>query len=661
MTTRRVHRMRPRAGPMVARLMAALAALATILGPASTAAAQNRVFYAGDAARERFHDVHRLSDGTVLVAGQAQDLNWLPPSLPRIQLAAAGLDSAAAGQVAFLLHLSADLGTPLRVVHFPPGSARDVFKIRSTEVPGTATGQLYVSGSRDGASVDGYYLARLNGNFVDAVPTATAFVRNVRASGDHKERQPWDVGADGAVVFALGRSFDTEWAAIEKIDGNGAGVVVEHWHAHWHDGGEWDGTPASSYGNGATQPLRYSAIVMKASRRGSLRSTTAADYGALSADGNGNPGRQGRFPDDYYHTGPCALSGSGTCPSTMPGYTGYRATGARTQRVGAIVIDRRDNALYFGYATQSVLPGGNPDFEPAVVAMAANGALRWWDRLYRETAANSPPDQYVDGLAIDYGNDRLVVLARSHGNAVDNLWRGNAIALSPGGNGFQNQFTGTNGNIHISWLGSFGLADGRVRHASYVAEFVEGTTNYGGPHPDPLLGGWPNPNGGWPNVNTTRCGADAGFSGEVVVAADGAVAVACKGRRTITTIDAHQQMPRPNQANPPAGSWNHYVRVYQPNLSGLRYSSLVNGAWDQATGAGGDNTRVVGLAFAPDGLLVAGWHAADGQGAASGQPVPVASVPAWGRSTPASESAILARLRGERLGLFDPIFANGFQ
>lgn len=643
------------------RLRLVLTVLAIALGATAPLAAQNRVFYAGDGARERFHDVHRLSDGSVLIAGQARSLDWLPPSVPRTQLAVTGLDSSATGQVAFLLHLSADLGTPLRVVHFPPGTARDVFRIRSTGLPGAATGQIYVSGSRDGANVDGYYLARLDGNFVDAPPTATVFVHNVRASGDHKERQPWDVGGDGAVVHAVGRGFDTQWAAIEKIDASGARAVVEHWHAHWHDGGEWTGTPASSYPNGTAQPLRYSALVMKANRRGSLRSTSAADHAALGSDGNGNPGRRGRFPDDYYHAGPCALSGTGTCPNTMPGYTGYRAVAARTQRVGAIAVDRRDNAIYFGYATQSVLPGGNPDFEPAIVAMGADGALRWWDRLYRETAANSPPDQYVDGLAIDYANDRLVVLARSHGNAVDNLWRGNAIALNPGGGGFQNQFTGTNGNIHISWLGSFGLADGRVRNASYVAEYVEGNTNYGAPHPDPLLGGWPNPNAGWPNVNTTRCGADAGFGGGLAVGPDGAVAVACKGRRTITTIDAHQTMPRPNQPNPPVGAWNHFVRVYAPDLSGLRYSSLLSGAWDQATGAGGDNTRVVGLAFAPDGLLAVGWHAADAQGVALGAPVPVADVPAWGRSQPNGESALLARLRGERLGRGDALFADGFE
>ncbi len=643
-------------------LLALAAGLA--LAAAPLAAAPNRVFYAGASGAERFHDVHALSDGTLLVAGGAADLDWLPPGTPRIELPADGIDSASAGRIGFILQLSADLSSVLRVLHFPPGSVRDVFKLRSTEVPGDPTGSIYLSGNRDSAN-GGYYLARLDGNFVHSLPAALLFAYNVRASGDHASRQPWDVGGDGAVVHAIGRPFDTEWAAIEKIDASGQRVVVEHWHAHWRDAGEWDGTPASSYPDAATQPLRHSAIVMKAQRRGSLRSPSQAEFDLIGSDANGNGGRKGRFPDDYYHAGPCLLQGSGTCPNTGPGYTGYRANSYRTQRVGGIAIDRRSNRLYFGYSTQTVLPGGNPDFEPAIVAMAPDGELLWWDRLYRETNANSPPDQYVDGLAIDYANDRLLVVARTHGNAPDNFWRGDQIALAPGSAGFQQQFTGTNGNIHLSWLGAFRLDDGRVQAATYVAEFVEGSTTYGAPHPDPLLDGWPNPNAGWPDLNTTRCGSNAGYSGEIEVGPEGEVALLCLGRRTLTTRDAHQTMPRPNVPDPLAGSWNQFVRVYAPDLAGLRYSSLLTGAWDTGTGSGGDNTALVGLALRADGVIVAGLHEATA-GIADGEPVPVAEVPAWGEALPQGESALLARLSGERLGgepAPDPmrIFRDGFE
>lgn len=611
--------------------------------------AQNRVFYAGNSGREAFRDVHRLSDGSVLIAGQAANLDWIPAGVPRTVLPAAGLQSSAQGSVGFLLHVDGDFGAIRRVAHWPAGTARDVFRIRSTEVPGQRTGALYISGSRDGAGVDGYYIARLVGNAVDAPISGLAWVYNVPASGGHKERQPWDVGGDGAVVFATGREFDTNWAAIEKLDALGQRVVVEHWHAHWHAGGEWTGTPASSYAEPA-QPLRYSAVVMKVNRRGSLRSTTATDFALTQSDGNGHAGRRGRFPDDYYHAGPCALSGTNTCPAAGSGYTGYRAAAAQTQRVGAIAIDRRSNAMYFGYSTKSVLPDGNPDFEPAIVAMAADGRLLWWDRGYRETSQNSSPDQYIDGLAVDPVRNRLVVLGRAHGNNVVNFWRGGEISARAGAAGFQNQFTGTNGNIHVSWLGSYALDTGRVVASTYVAEAVEGATNFGAAHADPLLGGWPDPNRGWPDVNTTRCGADAGFHGDIAIGPQGEVGIVCTGRRTVTSTDAHQRMGLPNATPREVGTWNDFVRVYAADLDSLRYSSLLTGAWNRSTGGGGDNTDLVAVDLAVDGLRVVGRHTADAGNVAHGVAVPTAGVPSWGSATPQGESALAAKLGGTRIG-----------
>ena len=624
-------------------------ALLAVAALASAAFAQNRVFYAGNAGREVFRDVHRLSDGSLLVAGQADSLDWIPASVPRTVLPAAGLQSAAQGQVGFLLHTDGDFGTIRRVVHWPAGTARDVFKIRSTEVPGSRTGALYISGARDGAATDGYYLARLVGNGVDAPISGVAWVYNVPAGGTHKERQPWDVGGDGAVVFATGREFDPNWASIEKLDAQGRRAVVEHWHAHWHAGGEWNGTPASSYAS-AAQPLQYSAIVMKVNRRGSLRSTRYSDYVLMQPDGNGHGGRQGRFPDDYYHAAQCELAGpSLACPNTGPGYTGYRAASAQTQRVGAIAVDRRDNAIYFGYSTKSVLPDGNPDFEPAIVAMAADGRLLWWDRGYRETPQNSSPDQYIDGIAIDPARDRVVVLGRTHGNNAINFWRATDVTL-PNPRGFQHQFTGTNGNVHLSWLGSYARGSGRLQAATYVAELVEGATNFGSPHPDPLLGGWPDPNAGWPNLNTTRCGADAGFSGEIAIGPQGEIGLLCTGRRTLTTTDAHQRMPLPNITPYETGTWNDFVRVYAADLASVRYSSLLTGAWDRATGQGGDNTDLIGIDLAADGVRVVGRHTASAVNVANGAAVPSVGVPAWGAAAPQGQSALVARLGGSRIG-----------
>lgn len=600
------------------------------------AASTPRVFYLAAAGDARFHDAYALSDGSVLLAGQAANLDWVPTGVPRVQLATGGIASSAPGRVGFIAQVSADLATLKAVVHFPAGSVRSVARIRGTEAPGAATGALYISGHRDGVSNAGYFIARLDRNFVQGLPSALAWGRNIdnRSEGDgansHKSLQPWDVGSDGKVVFVEGVAFNPNWAAIYRFDANGVREPVERWRVHWTTSNtEWRGEPASS----APTPVAYSGIVLKNGRGGQMRSVDAAEFERLSYDENGNAGRKGAWPDDYYFSAPC---GYAACSTASPGYTGYRPGSNPTQRVASVVIDRRDNSIYFGTSTQSKLPDGNPDFEPAVVAMNADGSLRWWARLYRETTANSSPDQYVDALAIDTANDRLVVLARSHGNNTVNFWSGDAIAASPTARGFQNRFTGTNGNIHLSWLGSYGLASGHIFAATWLGEFNEGTTG-GAAHPDPLMGGWPDPNQGWPNLNTTRCRS------RLSIYPDGSVLVACTGRRTATTTNAFQRMPLPS--SPQKGTWNDFVRVCTPDLSRLRYSSLLTGDWNRDDGQGGGNTTIDGVLAVGGGLIATGFHAKDAAtGQAQGRPVPTAGVPAWGRATPAGESALAAWL-----------------
>ncbi len=614
--------------------------------------AQNLVTYAGGIGKERFNDVVQLSNGTVLVAGMATDLGWIPASVPKTPLSILTINSASIGNIGFIMQLSSDLTKILQVVHFPQSSVRDIFKIRTTNVPGQSTGDIIISGNRDvdDYNKDGYYLAKLNNNFVKGVPTGISWVHNVickprKASGytgvsAFKELQPWDVGGDGKVIFGAGAEYDTEWAEIRRLNANGIPEVVENWHAHWANAGttEWDGTPAANYPNKATTPLTYSAIVLKAGRRGSMRSYTAAQYDAIMDDGNGNTTRKGTFPDDYYYNGPCpfdvAAGGSG-------GYTGYKPSDKPTQRLGAIVIDRTTNHFYYGYSTQSVLPDGLPDFEPAVVAMDNTGKLKWWNRLYKETTKNSTPDQYVDNLAIDYKNSQLVIVARCHGNNTDNFWNGNTIKATPTASGFQNTFTGTNGNIHISWLGKLMLDKGTVKHSTYVAEYVEGTTNYGSALTNPNMESWPDFNKGWANVNTTRISS-------VHVDVDGSVTIAGQGRRTMTTKNAFQKMPNPKATA--KGSWNYFVRTYTPDLSRPSYSSLLTGKWDTLTGAGGDNIELESAFKIDGGLLVVGFHRLDATTSLpNGAMMPTSGVPTWGNSAAISEQAVFARLTADSL------------
>ncbi len=606
----------------------------------------NYVSYFGSAGKERFNDVVQLSDGSILVAGSVTSLAFISDTVPKRVLSlptATPLLSTATSNIACVFRFSADYATLQSVYYLPAGTAKDVLKIKTTNRAGERTGDIFISGTREVTDFnnDGYYIAKLDGNFVNTIPTGLTWVYNLyckprQASGyqgesQFKTLQPWDVGGDGKVICGAGSEYDYNWAEIRRLNTNGQPEVVQNWFAHWNNAStEWDGTPASTYPNAATTPLSYSGIVLKAGRRGSMRSPTQAQYDALLPDGNGSNARKGTYPDDYYFSGPCALASTGACAGNG-GYTGYRTTDKPTQRLGDIVIDRRTGDFYYGYSTQTTLPNGLPDYEPVVVAMTANGSLKWWNRLYRENTNNSTPDQYVDRLAIDYANDQLVVAARCHGNNVVNYWAGDSIAANASASGFQNRFTGTNGNIHLSWLGKMTLTSGTMRHATYVGEFVEGSNNIGAALTNLNMDAWPNPNAGWPNLNTTYINA-------LQVSATGLVNIIGTGRRTMTTRNAYQKMPNPTSAD--KGSWNQFVRVYAADLSRPLYSSLLTGAWDITTGAGGDNTELKGIFKINEGVLIAGFHKVDTNNVAIGVPIPQTNAL---RPAPQSEDGIRGR------------------
>lgn len=613
----------------------------------ATASAGDRAFYFGGIARESVKTVFELSDGTLLLAGSAQDLDWLGPNVPRTTLGGSGAirNANGGGLIGFLLHVSADLGTPLRVVSLPLGAAQDISVVRSTNVPGEPTGTLYISGTtKDSRSNGGgYFLGRLNGNFVDAVPDGFIWVNNIYATGDHQTIQPWDVDAGGRAVYASGQPFGTEWASLHRLKADGTPDLVENWRYHVgkrkSDGTRIEGawTPASSRSD---VDVLSSQIVLKTLNRCDLRSWTSADYNAIVPDENGGT-KRGRWPLDLFYNGPCDPSNASATQSG-PGYTGYRLGSNPTHRVGTVAIDRRSGHIYLGFSTQSRLPGGNPDFEPTVIAFDSSGSKQWWARLYKEASSNSSPDQYVDGLAIDYSkpaaSGSLAVLARSHGNNTINLWSGNSIPSARvsdnPGYGFANQFTGTNGNIHVSWVGKLKLADGTLQYASWLTSYLRsdplGQAAYG----DPNLDGWASHNAGWANLNTTRCRSD------VKTDLSGRVYVICSGQRSVTTRNAFQKMPKPNQGSYPG--WADFVRVYSPRLETLAFSSLLTGAWD-SSGNGAGNIALTGVVPVNGGVVVVGRQSVDSNGVAQGNPIPLSDVPSWGYSTPASESGVIAR------------------
>lgn len=602
--------------------------------------------YAGGSGNETFNDVVQVSNGNIIVLGAADNITWVNSAVPQIQLTNPGItNNNSTGKYAFICEFDSTLQTMLRFYYLPAGAAEDFKFIKTTNIPGTPTGDVYISGNTEDSNTGGYFIGKLNANFVNGIPSGFSWVYNAScvAGGYPDIYQPWDVGGDGSVVFAAGDSHAYNWSVIYKLDASGNRMVVDDWRVHWQvAGGEYYGE-ASQHPNGPSA-ISYSGIVFKRdANRCELRSTTLADYTLLQTDGNGGM-KQGKWPLDVLYNSPCNPGQPGNTTSG-PGYTGYSPPGTFTYGPQSVAIDRRTNHMYIGFNAKSVLPDGNPDFEPAVMAMDNNGALLWWSRLYHELqpngdTVNSTPDQYVDALAIDYSmpaaTGYLVVHARCHGNNVENLWEGDAIAANPSASGFQNRFTGTNGNIHISWLGKLTLTSGTLMHSTYVAEYIEGSTNFGTPHPDPNLDNWPNPNTGWPNVNTTYLGKNM-----MKITANGSVVVLGKGRRTITTANAFQKMPKPGTGS--QSCWNDFVRVYQPDFNVPLYSSLVVGQWDTLTQQGGDNVRLYGVCKTAQGVITVGKHTG------LGNQMPVAGVPAWGNSTFSSESAVLVYHRAANL------------
>ncbi len=612
---------------------------------------QNIVTYAGNDGKETFYDVLQLSDGTFVVCGYAENLAWIAGDVPQTELegTTAIHNGLGTNRFAYILQFSSDLQTMLHVVKLPQGAAEDIRFMKTTNIPGSATGDLFISGNTSDTydNDGGYFLAKLNNNFVNGIPTGLTWTRNVWAETGPKDYHPWDVTSDGEIYYISGHAHDYNWSAVYCLDIDGERKIVENWRTHWPiSGSEWRGTPASAYPNGGSEALAYSGVVLKIWGRCELRSWTEEDYSLTQADGNGGT-KMGKWPIDILFSGPCDPENP---TADGPGYTGYAAESCCPVFGGSsIVVDRRNNHLYIGMNFKS--NAVSPDFEPAVISMDETGQLNWWSRLYHEiTPAGdtmiSVPDQYVDALAIDYSlpasEGMLVVGARCHGNNTENLWEGNTVAANPAAHGFQNQFTGTQGDIHISWLGKLKLANGELMHSTYVAELSEGTGSLGTPHPDPNLDNWPDPNTGWPNVNTTRLAKNA-----LRVTSDGWVCTAAVGRRTITTANAYQKMVNP--ANGGHSCWNNFIRVYDNDLSIPLYSSLVVGEWDTLTQAGGDNVDVYGIFKTEYGIVGVGRHKADDLGVASGVDLPVINVTNWGENASNGESAVLVYYVAENL------------
>jgi hypothetical protein len=638
--------------------------------------------YVGGEGNQKFMSVLRLSDGSFLIGGEADNMDWVPQTAKRIRLGGARPGSEPTSVTPMLIHLSGDLKKILRVAELPASCAFGIRFIRTTTPPGAKkTGDLFISGARNKNPAEekdkgGYFIARLDGNFVDKAPSKLLWCRNIRATGVLKKVQAWDVGPDCMVTYADGEPYSYNWMAIYRMDGEGKDAIVENWRMHWYTkddgkGGEYFGSPASK----GPKTITKSGIVLKIWGRGCFRSWTREDFLLKTPDGNGGK-KMGKWPldamfDGYWdpeirETVPVLKYDKATkkwAPVEVPektkdaikafrkenklpgcGYYGYRWGSTPCAAVLCITVDKRNGGIYIGGNNKSRLPDGKPDFEPWVVAMDSTGRMKWWQRLYSEEKGVSTPDQYADCIAIDYSmpptKGSLVVAARAHGNNVNNLWNGDAVKHPDNpGNGFQNGFTGTHGNMHFSWLGRFATKDGILLSCTYLAEYAEGAKHQDKPFKDDLISHWPHWRAGWPDLNTTRVEPRG-----VCLDARGNIYVTALGRRVITTGNAFMEMPSPLRDKGSIGNWADFVRVYKPDLAKLLYSSILAGRWDWNTGKEGSGVDISQAVPVEGGLLLVGSSKLDKEGNVGGNEMPTRNIPSWGRAKRTGIMGVVARL-----------------
>nr|MBX2843915.1 hypothetical protein [Flammeovirgaceae bacterium] len=140
------------------------------------AISQNIVTYLGNSRVEQLNTVIQLTDGTYIASGSAEDLSWVIGSPGLNQLDPLTINNVGGGnsKIGMIIHLSDDLQELLNVVYFPSGAVQDIKHIKSNSPSGNS-GDFFISGT----TASGYFLAKLNNNFVNGIPTAIDWAYNV--------------------------------------------------------------------------------------------------------------------------------------------------------------------------------------------------------------------------------------------------------------------------------------------------------------------------------------------------------------------------------------------------------------------------------------------------------------------------------------------------
>lgn len=455
--------MRKNVCPVAVALLLAFSGILSFPYPAA-AQRPDRVFYlSGNGDQQLFCNI-QLSDGTLLFGGTADDLSWVPGNVSRTPISRIASNGSriqdkgvSEGRVAFLMHVAEDLSSILNIVHFPGGQVDEVRFIKTTNIPGQPTGDIYVSGkfgrTSGGSENGGFYIAKLDNNFVNGLPTGLTNVYTVythNKNDEHAGVQPWDVRENGQVVTLKYGAYKDNWGEIYVAEADPAGpasgdelepgerrILMPGFRFHQIE--DSLGNTQNFYGTADEIPNGWTPVtsfmILKTQRTnasGLQRSFSKADYDLWQLDENGY-WRKGKYPLDAFWNNYWKVPETNGAENNMwggdaRGYIGYKLAGTGgtegspyTPRVGAITVDRRNGHIYMGLNWQSRLPGSNfPDFEPAFIALDEDGYYKWWCRLYKEYSDNSTsPPQLISGTVTAGGSKTTFTSTALAGVSID--------------------------------------------------------------------------------------------------------------------------------------------------------------------------------------------------------------------------------------------------
>ncbi len=608
------------------------------------------------------HGLHRLSDGSLLAAGWARDLSWIPGGTIVHSLPAPQVDSRDTTGRAILLRWSANLDTMLWVAAFPPATLGPLRHLRSPGSLASPQDILYLSGDRTVSDPlrDGYFIARLSGDLVRGDPPGVTWTHDVlcpprRAGGrrgisQYKLQQAWDV--DGARVWlARGAEADYDSAEVVRLDAStGRLSLVAEWRDHpTRSGKVWRGQPAAFLNGAASQndSLLYSRLSLRSTASHAPRSVVrvmvsgtgssvldADSSGVWARDGAGQP-RRGGQPLDILFPGPCreffhdpalVFPDSVRCPAGR-GWSGLAASSRATPRIGGLVVERGNTGRWFLGVTWSALaPDGSPVDVPVVMAFESEGRPLWWSRLRGDaldsaSPAPSPGLAEIQALAIggDEARDGPAVLVAGRARQSGAFWPP-TLAGKGGWRGALSEFSDPGASA--TWLGVLTRVSGEFFAGTWVASPT--ATSGGARLSESIYSSWPVPGSTGEILAGTECPT-------LMPGASGRLFTACVGERPLVTADAWRAIPAPGTEGP--NGWNVFT-TWDPGLTAPLWSTAFDGV--RSTGDSGVGVALDAVIPLLDGSLIVAAHPRR----ASLQLEPVGS-PAW---SDARGDALLALL-----------------